>query len=353
MSKTIKRLVIIMGILTFLSGLFGCSRGGDTKQGNTSGQNLQQNSQQNPTPEADGYVLGIEGDDFSEDGPGEYLKVVGCEFSVGGSEPGFCYSIAKSEEDSRTMLYLDDQDNSIRELECEVDDATMENLSQLVAQLNVRSWDRFSRSDNDVLDGSGFSLYVYFEDGSSIHAQGSNAFPKNYWDFEKQFREVMSPVVEAQRAVIREAMYEQGLYSAKLEMAMINYRQQGASGSDAYRILIRDSESLATKVDVTVNSKSGEFVPQGDYRYFGDLEGTDEVLAKIQEVIEKYSLYKWDGYYGQTTDSNNSEWFQLDFCYPEANIDSMGYRNMENYAEVRQELLTIVMDYVKDYLEVQ
>ena len=50
-------------------------------------------------------------------------------------------------------------------------------------KLGVLSWNGFSKSDPDVLDGSSFSLDIELSDGKKIYAHGCNAYPKNYHEF--------------------------------------------------------------------------------------------------------------------------------------------------------------------------
>lgn len=325
-SKSVfRRVLIIMGIFTMLFSLFGCTKDNNPDIKNENGEGA---------------------------GQGGYRKVAGLSFGVSGYGPGWNYNIQKSEEDNtKTIMTCEDFENSIREISCEVDDGTLESISKLMERLNIQSWNGFSKSNDFVLDGEGFSLSVDFEDGKHIYASGSNSFPKNYSEFESEFLEIVAPLVDGELARLRDKMKEEGKYSEKLEMAMINYNGRGKSGSDAYNILIRDGSSTATKADIEINSLSGEFIEPGKYRYFENPDDTDELLAKIQAVLEKYDVYKWDGYDKSTDDYNDREWFQLDFLYPEAKIGCCGCGDTEHYAEVRKELLEIICEYVGSHVQ--
>ena len=59
-------------------------------------------------------------------------------------------------------------------------DEEYEELCDLLERIGMRSWDGYSGSDPDVLDGGGFSLDVLFKDGESIWANGENAYPDGY-----------------------------------------------------------------------------------------------------------------------------------------------------------------------------
>ena len=64
-------------------------------------------------------------------------------------------------------------------------------FAEKLDKLGVRSWDGFSKSDPDVLDGSSFSLEIVLADGKTMHAHGCNAYPKNYREFEKMLNEAV------------------------------------------------------------------------------------------------------------------------------------------------------------------
>ena len=310
-----------MGIMTFLTGLLGCA------------QNIDIDSK-------DEFTGIVALDDVAE---GDYLKVTGCEFGTSGYTPGFNYRIYKSEEDSNVTLFdFETREDGYVTGTCEIDDATLDDISKLCKKLDIISWDKFDKSAKGVLDGSGFSLSVDFEDGTHIYATGSNFFPKNYGSFESTFENIIAPITEAERAKQCEEKYAAGAYSEKLEMAMINFKGRGASGKDEYSFLLRSNCSPAA--DITLKSVSGEFIEAGDYRYYGEADDIEEVLAKIQEVLEKYDVYKWDGYNKSTEDFNDREWFQFSFSYPEASINCYGCGDTEHYDEVRSELLTILID---------
>lgn len=334
-----------MGLFTMLSGMLGCKKEENVLVKPDDGLEAP------PMPGPDDE-FGEVGNDYSKDGVGEYKKVVGCHFNISGMREGFSYTIKKDEKnEGRYVLECDDHSNSISEITCSVGEDTMEKLSQLVSDRNILSWDGFSKSMRGVLDGSGFSLEVVFEDGTYVSAHGSNSFPKNYNEFEREFLEIMGPVVKAEAENIREKKFDKGDYLQPLSMAMINYKDRGASGSDSYSYLIRDDSSSSFRLEINVTSMSGDFVEPGEYHYCGSPEGfsTDELLAKIQEVLVKYKVYKWDGYDESTPDYNDREWFQLNFCYPDASISAMGCGDTKNYSKVRKELLEILAECTKTF----
>lgn len=68
---------------------------------------------------------------------------------------------------------------------------TISELKKTLKEQDVYSWDGFDESDEDVLDGMGFTLYIKFSDGSFINAQGYNMFPDNFREFDVAMRSLM------------------------------------------------------------------------------------------------------------------------------------------------------------------
>lgn len=162
-----------MGLLTMLSILFGCS-----KMNTGSDDNVVES--------------GIIGNDYSEDGPGEYKRIKSFAYNVSGYCPGFTCDIHPHEKKpEKTVMQFVDGDNGFKETNKTLDDHTVEQLSKLCEKLNVLSWDKFNQCDTNVLDGSGFMLFIEFEDGTTVSAQGENRFPKNYQEFEKSVKTIL------------------------------------------------------------------------------------------------------------------------------------------------------------------
>ena len=65
-------------------------------------------------------------------------------------------------------------------LEVEVDESFKDKLKEILIKYDVGKWDGFSKSDQNVLDGDGFSFGAWFQDKTSIHASGYMMWPENY-----------------------------------------------------------------------------------------------------------------------------------------------------------------------------
>ena len=82
-----------------------------------------------------------------------------------------------------------DEDNSKT---IEVDKEFYDKLESIIKKYNVNSWDGFSGSNKDVLDGDSFSLYIQYNIGS-VSASGYMKWPKNYREFKSEIMELYDP----------------------------------------------------------------------------------------------------------------------------------------------------------------
>ena len=81
-------------------------------------------------------------------------------------------------------------------LEIDLDDEVMDQLETIVYEHRMYSWDGFSKTNSNVMDGEGFSLYIDFMDDTRISAHGSNAFPEGYGDAESAFNKIFWDLTE-------------------------------------------------------------------------------------------------------------------------------------------------------------
>lgn len=309
-----KGIVLSMGLIMMLMNLLGC---GDDNLGNIKR-------------------------------PGDYKKIVGFYFGMGGYNPGFSYEIQQKDGIKKGyVMEYEGRESSIQNISCDVDEETMDKLSKKCAELNVQSWNKFSKVAKGVLDGEGFSLKVTYEDGTTVNAHGDNSFPKHFGEFESGVSEILMPVVNQAMEKERDKMFAKGMYGDPLQYAMICYKDRGASGDDDYFFAIGRAPDYP-KFELAVKSVSGDFIEPGSYKFNGEFDNTDKLLDEIQEVLSKYKVYRWDGYDESTPDYNDREWFQLTFEYDEAGIGCMGCGDTENYAEVRQEILEILARYMQE-----
>lgn len=69
-------------------------------------------------------------------------------------------------------------------------------LMKVIDTYDVVSWDGFSESQNNVLDGEDFWLDFTLTDGTRVHATGDNAFPEHYFDAMGEIWDILTQMTE-------------------------------------------------------------------------------------------------------------------------------------------------------------
>ena len=82
-------------------------------------------------------------------------------------------------------------------LEIEVDKGFADKLADIMKNNNVGSWDGFSRSAKNVLDGDSFGFSASFGDKGSISAHGYMKYPANYGKFSGEVDDAFCGLFEA------------------------------------------------------------------------------------------------------------------------------------------------------------
>lgn len=90
-------------------------------------------------------------------------------------------------------------------LEVDLNDEIMDQLETIVHEHQMHDWDGFNKTDSNVMDGEGFSLYIDFMDNTRIAAHGSNVFPEGYDDAEGLFNDLFWDIVKTHEAKIVKA----------------------------------------------------------------------------------------------------------------------------------------------------
>ena len=58
------------------------------------------------------------------------------------------------------------------------DQAAGAQATDILRAHNALSWNGFAQSDPHMLDGTSFTLFIAFDDGTTISARGTNSYPK-------------------------------------------------------------------------------------------------------------------------------------------------------------------------------
>lgn len=133
----------------------------------------------------------------SETGQGEEpMKIAVFEFTHTGMSTAECYLYSAEKMEEGMHLYTEELFAGGYILDTVTDGAAMEQLEKLVHKHRLDRWNGFDKSKKNVSDGSRFSLSIVFENGESISASGSNAFPEGYAEAEADIRALFEALID-------------------------------------------------------------------------------------------------------------------------------------------------------------
>ena len=312
-----------MGLIAFISSLFGCTGTG---------------------PEAPAVPSAVQSGDNTGKPANENSIVYFC-FDYNASMGGqFTYTVTQEEDGRIVFSYEDLEHRSSGVMSTEVTRDVTDALEELYRSCKLADWDGFNGSDPDMLDGDGFTLTIKFADGTRLRADGSNAYPTGYRDFTGKLYELLNPFRDKVLNEKRLEKISEGIHGT-LSCIMVSLIQRGSSGRDEYFMLISSEGVRDPNFEVRIKSRSGEFLPEGEYKYYKSVPDDILNIAKVQELVEKYNLIEWYDLHGTASDPNNEEWYQIDLSFgDEMKISSYGTEHPTNYKKFRKALLTWLKD---------
>lgn len=107
------------------------------------------------------------------------VEIVNFKYAYG-SPMGLYYDYEIYYEDN-TILYkkyfYNGKDETIVK---EADKSVLKEIDKIIKENEIDKWDGFNKSKDNVLDGSGFTLSVTYNNGTSIKAHGYMKYPTKY-----------------------------------------------------------------------------------------------------------------------------------------------------------------------------
>ena len=88
--------------------------------------------------------------------------------------------------------WMDDEEGIV----VEVDSKDVDRILRILQDHDVSSWDGFSKSDKNVLDGDGFSFKVVTKNNQSIYADGYMKFPKYYFEVVSELKTIFNDICD-------------------------------------------------------------------------------------------------------------------------------------------------------------
>ena len=255
--------------------------------------------------------------------------------------------IFTNEEDGVRLEYDFYINGDEAEGETMLDVAVMDELTRLSDTYEIaEKWDGFDEVAEGVLDGSGFSLYMEFEDGSYMSASGYNDFPKGYGEFEKAFNEMLDSVVD--KAAIKDKLFPKVIESENLNYISVDFHIDGfyTAGGAGYEFMARSDAPYEDGNTSEIYARNDEEKLFGEEtgKYFSKKVGYS--LEPFQSILKKYNIAAWNGYDEYSGESN--EWFSIYAAYEsEERITAYGSLAPEKYEEFKRDIINAFADFYK------
>jgi len=319
MMKKIMGVLIIMGILSFLTG---CAGGLGEKGSNGIGKKAKDNES------------GIQSFKFYYNN------------SFGASS----YSWDVTEEEGKIIFtYESMQHEEFGEMMMECGQEIPDSLYGIYKDIRIAEWDGYDKYNPNVLDGDGFSLIIMFKDGTKMSAHGSNACPERYGDFENAIIEVLEPLQEKILGMKRRELIDKGI-NGDLDSIMVHFIQHGTSGRDEYSFFIINDSYRENNCEIKIKSYSENIFTEGNYNKYIHVPYSEIDFSPVRKMIDDYNILEWYDYDKAADDYNNSEWFQVHFGFSDGlNINACGTEHPENYDEFRTAFINWMKEVYKKY----
>lgn len=234
------------------------------------------------------------------------------------------------------MLYGTDQP-----MTCGLSAEELDSLNRICEANDVRSWNGFYRINSEVLDGSGFSLEIKYDDGTSVYAHGMNSTPSEYDKFSEQMYRLLRPKADALMAVERLRLIKEG-ESGQLRSANIVFFNED-DNADTYSVTITRESGDKGHVIARINSVSGRYFAGGKI----EIDGPADVdWDELVQLIVKHRLTLW--YEGERDDKEHpdNEWYTVDVSFGRDRIFSRGTLHPEGYEAFRDDFLNWLRDLI-------
>ena len=206
------------------------------------------------------------------------------------------------------MLYRSDDT-----LSCPMTASELEQLNKICADNNILSWDGYHGIDREVLDGSGFSLYVKFSDGKSVSAHGMNATPGGFGGFRRQMYELLRPKVDALMAERQNArILHDG--AQRLQEAEITFFNK-EDDKDTYTLNVDRIDKDSCRLKIEIKSATGEYFNTGEEEIvFCAANGNDDIV-ELLKLIVNHKVTAWKMGDHNDPDNPDAEWYAINIRF--------------------------------------
>lgn len=112
--------------------------------------------------------------------------------NVSGTMIGEIYSYKIEEKNKKYYLIVEYTGiNNNKPYKKSLKEETVKEIEKLIKKYDVDKWDNFNKVNQDVLDGESFSFNLEYKNKNKVYAEGSNSFPKNFFEFKEEYNDII------------------------------------------------------------------------------------------------------------------------------------------------------------------
>lgn len=248
------------------------------------------------------------------------------------TEEIYSYTAEKTEQGTHLCIELN-AGNTLVDVVVEED--VLGELGEIAAQHRLDLWNGFDRVNSNVMDGSGFSLYMTTEAGENVTAHGSNAFPKGYGEAETAINALFDRLVEDYGN-----LYPKTLESDDMESFFLTLREGNSKvlSVSAYR-------KAEKSISLDLHLKGYDDLFSEEYFFYGTSDTFP--FEEIQSVVRKYDIPAWNGWDRVDSENSSDGWFQLELRYSSGEqISAIGSSQPQGFDGAMEELSGILCEYI-------
>lgn len=223
------------------------------------------------------------------------------------------------------------------ELACELSKEEVDRLNDICMVCKKYNWNGYHGNDRYVLDGSGFELTIKYDDGTRLSAEGMNAEPEGYSDFERPMYDLLRQKVDsmiAERTTKRIA--EQG--AEELQLIKVSFFNAD-DDKDSYSFEMNKNSQGEYHIDIEVRSVNEKYFAQGDIKIeeWADKETAD--IDGLVKILVKHKVAAWRQGDHNAKEKEGMEWLQFDASFDRVRLFTRGTIHPDNYNEFRNDFL--------------
>lgn len=200
----------------------------------------------------------------------------------------------------------------------EIDENIMQKVADILNKYDVYYWDKFHKSDRNILDGNSFSFNLKTKDNKTIDASGYMKWPTNYRNVREELNSLFQDLYNGNNISMNDFKYFRFSYS----------KGYAINSNIIYEINEIDGKYIASIKPYGVADEDKK-----------EVEIMQDTLDQIENILNKYDVVNWNGFHESDKGVLDGDSFSFSLKTKENQINASGYMSWPtNYRNVRDEI---------------